>query len=96
MEYEKSVFSKTGCTGKSLATGMSCEFQSPDNRKARLYFLSYSDPAVLILRLLACSKRVTHSSESPLARFSCELPLDCIHLINSSHSLIHNPYIIPT
>ena len=47
MECEKSVFSKTGCTGESLATGMSCKFQSPNNRKARLYFLSCSDLVVL-------------------------------------------------
>ena len=66
MEYEKSVFSKTGCTGKSLATRMSCEFQSPDNRKAKLYFLSCSDPVVLTLHLLACFTRVLHFGESPI------------------------------
>ena len=32
MECEKSLFSKTGCTGESLATGMSREFQSPITR----------------------------------------------------------------
>ena len=32
MEYEKSVFSKIGYTGESLATGMSREFQSPVTR----------------------------------------------------------------
>ena len=29
MECEKSLFSKTGCTGESLATGMSHKFQLP-------------------------------------------------------------------
>ena len=37
-EYEKSFFNKTGCTDESLATGMSHEFQSLDNKMARLYF----------------------------------------------------------
>ena len=48
-ECEKLFFSKTGCIGESLAIGMSREFQSPDNRMARLYFFSCSDPAVLTL-----------------------------------------------
>ena len=46
-ECEKSLFSKTGCTGELLTTGMSHEFQSLDNNMDRLYFLSYSDLAVL-------------------------------------------------
>ena len=53
-ECEKSLFSKTGCTSESLATGTSHEFQLPDNRMARLDFLSRSDPAVLILQLPTC------------------------------------------
>ena len=39
-ECEKSFFNKIGCTGKSLTTGTSREFQSLDNRMAKLYFLS--------------------------------------------------------
>ena len=66
-ECEKSVFNKTGYTRDSLAIGMSCEFQSLDNRKVMLYFLSYSDPVVLTLQLPACFTCVTHSVESPLA-----------------------------
>ena len=67
MECEKSVFNKTWYTSESLATGMSHDFQSPDNRKGRLYFLSCSDPTVLTLQLPTCSIRVTHSGKSPLA-----------------------------
>ena len=63
----KVIFSKTGCTGESLRTGMSREFQSPDNRVARLYFLSDSDLVVLTLQLSACFTRVMCSGESPLA-----------------------------
>jgi len=66
MECEKLLFNKTGCTSKSLSTGMSREFQSLDNRNVRLYFLSYNDPTILTLQLPACSTRVTHSSDSPL------------------------------
>ena len=65
-ECEKSLFSKTGCTSESLAIGMSREFQSPNNKMARLYLFSYSDLAVLALQLLACSTRVPHSDESLL------------------------------
>ena len=64
-ECEKSLFTKIGCTGKSLVIRMSHEFQSPDNKMARLYFLSCSDPTVLILQLLACFTRVLDSSKSP-------------------------------
>ena len=71
-ECEKSVFNKIGCTGELLVTGMSCEFQSPSNRKARLYFLSCSDPAVLALQLPACSTCMLHSGKSPLASSSRE------------------------
>ena len=58
-ECEKSFFSKTRCTGESLAIGMSHEFQSLDNRMARLYFLSCSDPTVLAFQLLAYFTRAT-------------------------------------
>ena len=37
-EYKKSFFNKTGYTDESLATGMSHEFQSLDNKMAKLYF----------------------------------------------------------
>ena len=58
-EYEKSFFCKTMSFGKWLATGMSREFQSPTNRKAKLYYLSCSDPAVMTLQLPACFTHVT-------------------------------------
>ena len=65
-ECEKSFFCKTGCTGESLTT-TSREFQSLVNRMARLYFFSYSDPAILTLQLPACFTCVLDSGESPLA-----------------------------
>ena len=58
-ECEKSFFCKTGGFGEWLTTRMSREFQSPSNRMARLYFLSYSDPAILTLQLPACFTRMT-------------------------------------
>ena len=67
MECEKTFFNKTGCTDKSLTTGISPEFQSPNNRMARLYFLSCSDPTVLTLQLPACFTCVLHFGKSPLA-----------------------------
>ena len=45
---------------------MSREFQSPNNRIAKLYFLSCSDLAVLTLQLPTCSTHVTHFGDSPL------------------------------
>ena len=54
-ECEKSFFSKTGCTGESFVTRISREFQSPDNRMARLYSLSCNELALLTLQLLACA-----------------------------------------
>ena len=63
----KSQFSAKQCALAShFTTGMSCEFQSPVNRNARLYFLSCSDLAVLTLQLPACSTRVLDSDKSPL------------------------------
>ena len=66
-ECEKSFFYKTECTGESLATGTSFEFQSPVNKIPRLYFLSCSDPTVITLQLPACFTSVLDSRESPLA-----------------------------
>ena len=66
MECEKSVFSKTGYTGESLAARMSHKFQSPVNKMTILYFLSCSDLAVLTLQLPTCFTRVLDSGESPL------------------------------
>ena len=66
-ECEKSFISKTRCTGKSLTTGTSREFQSPDSRMAKLYFLSCSDPTVLTFQLPTCSTRVLDSGKSPFA-----------------------------
>ena len=95
MECEKLVFNKTGCIRKSLVTRMSCEFQSPVNRMTKLYFLSCSDPTVLALQLPACFTYVQHFGKLPLASQS-RVTSCCTHLIKSSHSLTHNPYIIPT
>ena len=72
MEYKKSFFYKTGGFGESLATGISREFQTPNNRMVRLDFLSCSDPVVLTLQLLACFTRVLDSGESPLVSQSRE------------------------
>ena len=77
-ECEKSVFSKIGCTSESLMIEMSREFQSLDNRMARLYLLSCSDPAVLTLQLPACSTSVPHSSELPLASQSRDPVTSCL------------------
>ena len=57
-ECEETFFYKTGCSGDSLATRMSCEFESRDNYQARLSFLSYSDLTVVTLQLPACFTRV--------------------------------------
>ena len=86
MECEKSFFSKIRCTGESLVTGMSCEFQSPDNRMARLNFLSCSDPAVLTLQLPTYITRMPHSSESPLTSQSRD-PVTCCHLMHTIDQL---------
>ena len=58
-ECEKSFFYKIGGFGEWLATRMSHKFQSPTNRKVRLYFFSYSDPVVMTLQLPACFTHVT-------------------------------------
>ena len=83
MECEKSFFSKTGCTGESLATRMSNKFQSLNNRMARLYFLSCSDPTVLTLQLPACFTRVTHYGESPFASQSQDPVASCLLLAHT-------------
>ena len=57
-ECEKSFFCKTGGFGDSLATGTSRELQLPNNRIARLYFLSYSALVVVTLQLSTCVTRV--------------------------------------
>ena len=70
---------KHGALVSHFTSEMSCEFQSPVNKKARLYFLSCSDPAVLTLQLSTCSTRVLDSGKSLLeldAKSSHELPLD--------------------
>ena len=56
---KRHFFAKQGGFGVWLTTEMSREFQSPTNRMVRLYFLSCSDPAVLILQLLSCFTSVT-------------------------------------
>ena len=91
MECEKSVFSKTGYIGESLTTGMSCEFQSLDNRKARLYFLSCSDSAVLTLQLSTCSTHVTHSGKLPLVSQLRDPIVSCLltHTLDQFFTLSH-------
>ena len=101
MECEKSLFSKTGCIGESLATGMSREFQSLVTKLGQtlLFVLQCSDPAVLTFHLPACFTCVLHFNQSPFAsqlRVPVTSHLFVAHLIKSSHSLTHNPYIIPT
>ena len=81
MECEKSIFSKTGALATHFVTGMSHEFQSPVTRLARLYFLSYSDPAVSTLQLLVCFTRVLHFGKSPLVS-QLQVPV-------VSHFLLH-------
>ena len=61
-------FCKTRCFGKSLTTGTSREFQSPNNWMVRLYFLPYNDPAILTLQLIACFTHVLDFGKSPVAR----------------------------
>ena len=58
-ECEKSFFCKTRGFGEWLTTKMSHEFQSPNNRMAKLNFLSCSDPAIMALQLPECSTHVT-------------------------------------
>ena len=91
MECEKTFFSKTGCTGESLGTRMSGEFQSPNNRMAILYFLSCSDSAVLTFQLLACSTRVPHFGESQLASQSRDPVANCLlmHTLDQFFTLSH-------
>ena len=51
---------------KSLTTGMSCKFQSLENKMARMYFLSCSDLVGLTLHLPACFTCLLHFGKSPL------------------------------
>ena len=64
--------------GESLATGMSCEFQSSNNRMAKQYFLSCSDSVVLTLQLLACFTGVPHSGKSPFVSQSRDPVTSCL------------------
>ena len=70
-----------------LATRMSHEFQSPNNRMVRLYFLSCSDPSVLIFQLPACFTRMTLlvSHHSQVNR---EMLFDA-HTWSILHTLLH-------
>ena len=90
-ECEKSIFSKTGCTSESLTTGISHEFQLPDNRMAKLYFLSCNDPAILTLQLSACFTRILDSGESPLASQSRDLVARCLlmHTLDQFFTFSH-------
>ena len=91
MECEKSFFSKIGCTGESLTTRMSCKFQSPVNRKARLYFFSCSDPAIVTLQLPMCFTRVPRFGELPLASQSqVQSPVSSLlHTLDQFFTLSH-------
>ena len=81
-ECEKSFFCKTGGFGDSLATGTSRELQSPNNRIARLYFLSYSALVVVTLQLPTCFTCVALwwvISHESLMSSSHENAFDCTH-----------------
>ena len=78
----KSQFSaKQGALATHFATGMSCKFQSPVTKLAKLYFLFYNDPAVLTLQLPACFTCVLHFGKSPLVS-QLRFPV-------ASHFLLH-------
>ena len=78
----KSQFSaKQGALATHFATGMSCKFQSPFTKLAKLYLLFCNDPAVLTLQLLACFTCVLHFGKSPLAS-QLRFPV-------ASHFLLH-------
>ena len=98
MECENSFFSKTGCTGESLMTRMSREFQSPTNRMARLYFFSCSDSAVLTLQLPTCFTRMPHFGESPLTSQSRDPVASCLlmHTLDQFFTLSHTRLLLPT
>ena len=82
-----------------LATGLNCEFKLLANGLASLELLSCSEQLVrrfsfwrawhVCFNLAACSRE-------PPAKSSRESLLLCTHLSNSSHSLTHYPYMIPT
>ena len=77
-ECEKSFFCKTGCSGDSLAIGMSPEITvRPD-----CHFLSYSALIFVTLQLSAYFTRVAFwrvASCKSLARSSRENSLECSH-----------------
>ena len=90
--YVKShFFYKTSCFGKSLATGTSCKFQSPNNRMVRLYFLSCNNPAVLTLKLPTCFTRVLDFGGSPLVSQSWVLVVRSLwlHTFDQFFTLSH-------
>ena len=82
-----------------LATGLSHEFKPRANGLASLGLLSYNEQLVqrfsfwhawhVCINLAACNRE-------PPVRSSRESLLLCTHLSNSSHSLIHYPYLFPT
>ena len=96
MECKKSLFNKTTCTGESLATGMSREFQSLVTKLGQtlLFVLQWSSwpdsSSSYMLHTCASFWQVTPRESSRESPFCCTL------LIKSSHSLTQNPYIIST
>ena len=82
-----------------LAIGLSREFMPRANGLASLGLFSYSEQLArrfsfwhawhVCINLAACSRKTP-------ARSSRESLLLCTHLSNSSHSLTHYPYMIPT
>ena len=82
-------FQNRGGSRLSLATWLSREFQSRDNRLASCSILSYSAPASMTVHLLACLARMLHlaacSRESP-ARSSHEFLFSCT-LLSIQHSI---------
>ena len=98
-ECEKSFFCKTGGFGEWLTTRMSREFQSPNNRMAKLNFLFCSDPAIMTLQLPECSTRDIFG-ESPLASQSrdpvtrCSLIAHTGQIFTLSHTQpLHNSHL---
>ena len=75
---EKTFFCKTGCSGDSLATGMSRKITV----RLDYPFLSCSTPVVMTLQLPACLTRMAFwwvASHEPLARSNCKNPLECTY-----------------
>ena len=82
-----------------LAIGLSREFKPRANGLASLGLLSYSEQLAQRFSFWhawhVCFNLATCNREPP-TKSSHESLLLCTHLSNSSHSLTHYPYMIPT